>query len=150
MGALNNLSGARPRRAARRRSLHPSRSSIGMEFWASTNNPLPSGPIPPSRCSTTSSSTLYILLGDSIDRELVRSRCAAPVAYNDGHCAKCVLCAANPCETWLNVMLFGLGLYSCEHKDKNWAPQEESQSIQPRVEALLAAVLHSPRPALSE
>ena len=115
-----------------------------MDFWASTNNPLPSGPIPPSRCSTTSSSTLYILLGDSIDRELVRSRCAAPVAYNARHCAKCVLCAANPCETWLNVMLFGLGLYSCEHKDKNWAPQEESQSIQPRVEALLGAVLHSP------
>ena len=102
--------------------------------------PLAAGSLAPSRCAR--SSTLYVLIGDSIDRELVRSRCAEPALYEPQLCAKCVWCA-DECDAWLNVMHFGLGLYGCEHADRHWAPNEELQSVKPRIETLLGRVLRS-------
>ena len=107
---------------------------------------LPSGSLAPARCTH---STLFVLLGDSIDREVVRSRCARPVLYNPQHCAKCALCNAEQqgCDSHLNVMLFGLGLFGCEHDDRHWAPHEETQSPQPRIRALLGGILQEPAAA---
>ena len=105
-------------------------------------DPLPSGHLAPARCAH---STLYVLLGDSIDREVVRSRCANPVAYIPQTCAKCVLCnAESGCDSYVNIMLFGLGLFGCDHVDRHWAPHEETQVPQPRIRALLTNVLNTP------
>ena len=56
------------------------------------------------------SSTLFILLGDSIDREVVRSRCASAMQW-ERTCHKCMLCPNDGAgNTWLNIMTYGVGV----------------------------------------
>jgi hypothetical protein len=95
--------------------------------------------------------TLYILLGDSLDRSLVESRCRSTPArqYNREHCAKCLVCdgmASVDGAMWLNIMLFGVGSQGCYHTDHAWAPLEESRNVTARVRRFLSHALEeSPR-----
>ena len=103
---------------------------------------LPNGSLQPAPCP---SSSLRILIGDSIDRELVRTRCSHPVLYDPQRCAKCVLCNPARCgeDAWLNVMTFGLGIYGCDHVDQHWAPNKEARGTSTRIQTLLRPLLAS-------
>ena len=87
---------------------------------------------------------LFVLVGDSIDRETVRSQCRTPMSYVVD-CAKCLMCVNNDSgtSTWLNVMLFGVGSRGCIHRDRSWAPEQnrEVMSVTERVLRLLPHVL---------
>ena len=110
---------------------------------------LPTGSLSAAPCPGM---TLHVLIGDSIDREVVRSRCDNPVVYDPKHCAKCALCNSQRCgeSAWLNVMTFGLGVYGCVHIDKWWAPNEESRDVKARIRSLLGPVLSSTAAATYE
>ena len=89
---------------------------------------------------------LYILVGDSIDREVVRSRCGAPVQYDVRRCLKCLVCAnASDGATWVNVMHFGVGVggSQCTHVDSHWAEAEAVRESVARMHLLLGSLLSS-------
>ena len=105
---------------------------------------LPNGTLTSAPCRGAS---LNVLIGDSIDRELVRSRCASPVRYAPAVCAKCVVCNSDQCGTdaWVNIMHFGIGLRGCQHNDRPWGTSEqEVHDARSRVASLLKPLLASP------
>ena len=117
---------------------------------------LPHGTLTAVPTSCESLTTLRILVGDSNDRELVRTRCAHPVRYAPHLCNKCVLCQSShhkgrsSCsDAWLNVMHFGVGVLGCYNVDAAWGSSSEPwhNDTRKRIAALLTPLLLSPAAA---
>lgn len=86
--------------------------------------------------------TLHILLGDSMDREMVRSRCAKPVRWAPHDCAKCYGCWGSPGhDEWFNVFNFGVGSRDCYHSSAGWIGVNEPHNITTRVLYLVPKLL---------
>lgn len=100
-----------------------------------------------------STSTLYVLLGDSIDRNLVMSRCSSAAnrtssrQYDAKHCTQCWVCdrhASVDGNTWANVMLFGVGSNGCLAEAKARAYDQVNEAptdIRFRIERWLGLLL---------
>jgi hypothetical protein len=100
----------------------------------------------PAVCTGGRCGTLYVLLGDSIDREVARSRCTDAVQYDTRRCHKCLLCPNDGHgNTWLNIMTYGVGVggVKCNHSDSGWAEAGAEHDIHRRTHTLLGTVLHS-------
>lgn len=84
--------------------------------------------------------TLNILVGDSIDRDIVTSQCKFPINYFK-NCSKCMFCETDK-NNWLNVMHFGLQLNGCVHKDPVWRDNEDI-TIEERFVKILNPIIYS-------
>mmetsp|Transcript_1628 Transcript_1628/g.3586 ORF Transcript_1628/g.3586 Transcript_1628/m.3586 type:complete len:359 (-) Transcript_1628:195-1271(-) len=95
--------------------------------------------------------TLYILLGDSLDRQVVEALCARqpPEALSPWAprlCLKCLLCERDlHGDGWLNVMLFGLDVQGCRHSRGAQQESMRSELLDPsqRVSQLVKMALSS-------
>ena len=93
----------------------------------------------------TSNGTLYILIGDSLDRHVVEHQCSKhgsqAVEFNSA-CSSgkqtCLYCASDDVgDGWLNIHMFGFGLNGCYHTETG-RPQHAQDRLSYLEEALAA------------